>query len=132
LRNNGIAALREVGRAQDTASVLDAAARARTAVGAEVASAQTTRGTRRFSDAQLAAAARASSVIACECPRHLADLIAQVSAFEVYSDSCASRNAEDALLHRYLGDVAASARQLYETALERLAEAEGLSLRENG
>jgi len=130
LRAGGIPALREVGRPQDTASVLDAAARARAAAGVAVASApQPARTARRFSDAQLAAAARASNVIACECPRHLADLIAQASAFEEYSDSCAARDANDALLHRYLGDVAAAARQLYETALERLAEVEGLSLR---
>lgn len=129
LRSAGIAALREVGRAQDTASVLDAAARARAPAGSDVANTQAARAPRRFSDAQLAAAARASNVVACECPRHLADLIAQVSAFEEYSDTCAARSANDALLHRYLGDVANAARQLFETALERLAEVEGLALR---
>ncbi len=82
---------------------------------------------RRFSQAQLAALANVSSTIECECPHHLADLVADLTAFEIYSANCASRDDEDAALHRYLHQTTAQARVLIEKALQRVAEAEGLS-----
>jgi DNA-binding transcriptional MerR regulator len=82
---------------------------------------------RRFSQEQLAALANASSAIECECPHHLAELVADLTAFEIYSATCANRNNEDAALHRYLHQTTAQARVLIERALERVAEAEGLS-----
>lgn len=81
---------------------------------------------RRFSQEQLAALANVSSTIDCECPKHLAQLVSDLSAFEVYSANCANRNAEDAALHHYLHRATAQARSLIEAALERVAEAEGL------
>ena len=80
---------------------------------------------RRYSDQKLDAMSQRSSTIQCECPRHLSDLITQLAAFENYSDGCESRSPEDALLHRYLGDVSNRARVMFETALERLARDEG-------
>jgi len=82
--------------------------------------------TRRFSPRQLANLASACSGIECECTRHLAQLISDLSAFEIYSDRCANRDDDDAAMHRYLHRVTAEARSLVELALERLAEAEGL------
>lgn len=82
---------------------------------------------RRFSQEQLAALANVSSDIECECPHHLAELVGDLTAFEIYSANCASRNDEDAALHRYLHQTTAQARVLIEKALQRLAEAEGLS-----
>lgn len=82
---------------------------------------------RRFSQEQLAALANVSSTIECECPHHLADLVADLTAFEIYSANCASRNDEDAALHRYLHQTTAHARVMIERALERVVEAEGLS-----
>lgn len=82
---------------------------------------------RRFSPQQLANLAAAQSEVECECPRHLAQLVSDLSAFEVYSDRCASRDDEDAALHRYLHRTTAEARALLETALQKVAEAEGLS-----
>ncbi len=79
----------------------------------------------RYSDEVLARIGRRSSVLACECPRHVAELILQLSAFEQYSDACVSRSPSDAALHRYLGDVSSRARALFETALERIAREEG-------
>ena len=76
------------------------------------------RAPRRFSDAEMSALAGNSSIVACECPKHLAQIIAQISLFESYSDECASDTPEDALLHRYLGDVSSRARELFEQALE--------------
>lgn len=82
---------------------------------------------RRFSPQQLANLASARNDIDCECPRHLAQLVSALSAFEIYSDRCANRDDEDAALHRYLHRTTAEARALVETALQRVADAEGLS-----
>jgi DNA-binding transcriptional MerR regulator len=79
---------------------------------------------RRYSDDALASIAGRSTTIACECPRHLADLIQQLSSFEQYSDDCMSRTPADAALHRYLGEVANRARAMFELALERVAREE--------
>ncbi len=79
---------------------------------------------RRYSDENLAAIAGRSSTIACECPRHLADLIRQLSSFEQYSDDCMSRTPADAALHRYLAEVANRGRAMFELALERVVREE--------
>ena len=84
---------------------------------------------RRYDDATLADFAGLSSTIACECPRQVAELVAQLSGFEAYSAECASRGPRDAALHRYLEQVAGAARALFESALERVAVEEGLVLR---
>ncbi len=81
---------------------------------------------RRFSQQQLANLANISSTIECECPQHLAQLVSDLSAFEVYSAQCANRDDEDAALHRYLHQTTAEARALIEVALHKVAEAEGL------
>lgn len=83
---------------------------------------------RRFSQQQLATLANTPSSIECECPRHLAQLVKNLSAFEIYSANCASRDDEDAALHRYLHQTTAEARALIEAALERVAEAEDLAV----
>jgi hypothetical protein len=83
---------------------------------------------RRWDDAALVEFAGLSSTIACECPRHVAELLVQLMHFEAYSAACASRNADDAELHRYLRQVAASACADFETALEQLALHEGMLL----
>ena len=80
----------------------------------------------RWDDAALADFAGLSSAIACECPRHVAELLAQLSHFEAYSAECGHRNAADAQLHAYLQRVAATARASFETALEHVAVHEGL------
>jgi DNA-binding transcriptional MerR regulator len=83
---------------------------------------------RRFDDQALAVLAAASNSIDCECPRHLADILLTLNSFERYSAQCAARTPADALLHEQLHHAAGSARMLLETALERLARAEGLPL----
>ena len=82
--------------------------------------------TRRFSQQQLATLASASTAIDCECPHHLAELVSDLSAFEIYSANCANRDDDDAALHRYLHQTTAQARALIEIALEKVAEAEGI------
>jgi DNA-binding transcriptional MerR regulator len=81
---------------------------------------------RRFNNQQLTNLAQASTAIDCECPHHLAQLVGDLTAFEVYSANCANRDAEDAALHRYLHQTTAQARELIEIALERVAQAEDI------
>lgn len=83
---------------------------------------------RRFNDDVLAAVTNASTILQCECPRHLADLLLMTGSFERYSAQCASRNEADAQLHKELEHAAGLARTVLEAAMERLARAEGLSL----
>lgn len=84
--------------------------------------------TRRWDDAALAVFAGRSSTIACECPRHVAELLVQLSHFEAYSAECEHRSATDAELHAYLRQVAAASRARFEAALEHVALHEGLML----
>lgn len=81
---------------------------------------------RRWDDAALADMAGLSSTIACECPQHVAELLMRLSRFEAYSAECAQLSAADAELHAWLGQIAGQARASFETALERIAEHEGL------
>ncbi len=83
---------------------------------------------RRYDDAALADFAGLSSTIACECPRHVAEILVQLSHFEAYSDQCQHLSAADAALHAYLGQVTGAARSMFESALERVAIQEGLVL----
>ncbi|MFO1311048.1 MAG: MerR family transcriptional regulator [Burkholderiales bacterium] len=82
----------------------------------------------RFDDASLARLAQSLTTLHCECPRHLADLLLGLGAFERYSAGCAHRSPADAVLHRYLQEVAAGARVRLEEALVRVARAEGMAL----
>jgi MerR family transcriptional regulator, light-induced transcriptional regulator len=79
---------------------------------------------RRYADDTLTSMANASVTIACECPRHLADLIMQLSAFERYSNECMARTPADAFLHGYLANVSGRAREMFELALARLEREE--------
>ena len=83
---------------------------------------------RRWDDAALADFAGRSSTMACECPRHVAELLVQLSHFEAYSAECEHRSAADAELHAYLRRVAADSRARFEAALEHVALHEGLVL----
>jgi DNA-binding NarL/FixJ family response regulator len=83
---------------------------------------------RRLDEQALAILATAPNSINCECPRHLADILMMLGSFERYSQQCAARHADDAALHEELSNSAGQARVLLETALERLARADGLPL----
>ena len=83
---------------------------------------------RRFTDKQLAAASQVSTVVDCECPQHLANLLTSLAAFEQYSAECESRNAEDEALHRFLHETTAQTRSMMEEALQRVIEVEGIEL----
>jgi DNA-binding transcriptional MerR regulator len=83
---------------------------------------------RKYSDETLQRVASSPNKVLCECPRHVAELIAQLASFEQYSQECLNKSAEDAHLHAYLSSVSGSARALFEKALDMLAEHENLSL----
>jgi DNA-binding transcriptional MerR regulator len=83
---------------------------------------------RRYDDATLAQLATMSSTVKCECPRHLAELIANLSAFERYSNECESRSPRDAALHAFLHATASHARHMIEDALGHVIELEDIKL----
>ena len=83
---------------------------------------------RQFSDDDLMTLAEMPSSVACECPRHLAEILLQLGAFERYSSDCQSRSPADAALHQHLTQLAGTARSLFEQALQRVMVDEGLVL----
>lgn len=85
---------------------------------------------RKYSDDTLRRVAGISTNVLCECPKHVAELIAQLASFEAYSQECLNKNSEDAHLHSYLRAISGSARSLFENALEKIAQHEGIDLRE--
>ena len=86
---------------------------------------------RKYSDDTLRRVAGISTNVLCECPKHVAELIAQLASFEAYSQECLNKNTEDAHLHSYLRAISGSARSLFEKALEKIAQHEGIDLRES-
>ena len=86
---------------------------------------------RKYSEETLSRVASISTQVLCECPRHVAELISQLASFEEYSEACLNKNAEDAHLHAYLRSISGSARSLFENALEKIAQHEGIDLRED-
>lgn len=85
---------------------------------------------RKYSDQTLAKVAGISTNVLCECPRHVAELIAQLANFEQYSQECLNNSQEDAHLHAQLSAVSGTARAMFERALEMVAEHEGIPLQQ--
>lgn len=81
---------------------------------------------RRYSDSELVSLAETPSKVACECPRHLAEIVTLLVGFEHYSAECVSRDRKDAALHRHLREVTSVARTMFEQALARVVIDEGL------
>lgn len=83
---------------------------------------------RKYDDETLARVAMQSTVIKCECPRHLTELISGLAAFERYSTECESRSPADAELHTFLNITASRARVMIENALSRVIETENIKI----
>jgi len=83
---------------------------------------------KKYSDETLARVANISTAVLCECPRHVAELLAQLSSFEQYSQECVNKNSADQQLHEHLTEVSGQARALFEHALELIAAHEGIAL----
>jgi len=82
--------------------------------------------TRQFSSAELSRLGAQTSAVACECPRHIANLVRDLQAFEDYTLACEAATPADAALHREVYDVIARARALTEDALAIVATEERL------
>lgn len=67
------------------------------------------------------------SSVFCECPRQLAQLLINITAFEGYSAQCANRDSNDVLIHQRLQRDAATVRCLLEDSLDELLRYEGIS-----
>ena len=85
---------------------------------------------RRFGDEALARLAEMPSPVGCECLRHMAEIVAQLASFERYSQDCIATGPVDAALHRHLGHTAGAARTMFEQALQRVVDDEGLAFRD--
>lgn len=83
---------------------------------------------RRFSDESLVRLMQMPSPVACECLRHMAEIVAQLAGFERYSQDCISTGPADAGLHRHLIRTAGAARTMFEQALQRVVDDERLEL----
>jgi MerR family transcriptional regulator, light-induced transcriptional regulator len=121
LRAAGVAVRREPISGKELASLIVAS---RPIAAAFSGSAQTK--SRLYSDAELVALTEIPSLVDCECPRHLAEIVTLLVGFELYSTQCAARNQKDAGLHRHLHEVTSAARSMLEQALARVVVEEGL------
>jgi len=83
---------------------------------------------RMFSDEMLSRLSTMQSSVACECLRHMSEVVSQLAGFERYSRECVSVGPADAALHRHLSRVAGSARAMFEQALQRAMSERGLEL----
>ncbi len=81
-----------------------------------------------FSDPDLGRLREVDSAVDCECPNHMAQLVAGLVAFEEYSRDCESRDARDAELHAHLHRETGRARAIMERALLHLCQEEGIEL----
>ncbi len=83
---------------------------------------------RRYDDVQLASLQEIRSVVQCECPNQVADLVLALAAFEQYSRECQNRNAADARIHAMLARATGHSRALMEAALGELCVFEKIDL----
>ena len=75
---------------------------------------------RRFDAKALAEMAGRAPSLACECTRHVAEIILQLARFERYSTECATASPTDLALHRHVTGLTGVARTLLEQGLQRL------------
>lgn len=81
---------------------------------------------RRYDEMQLAALQDVRSVVDCECPNQVADLVLALNAFENYSAQCQNRNEKDAQIHRMLARVTGHARAVMEYAMKEICAFENI------
>ena len=83
---------------------------------------------RRYSNKQLDELSRHSSLLQCECPQHLSDLIKSLVAFEIYSAECENKNSDDAKVHAFLHATTAQSRAILEDALAHVIGHENITI----
>lgn len=69
-----------------------------------------------------------STAVKCDCPRHLADLVLGLDAFEQYTLECESLNQDDVALHMRLHEATEKARTIIDSALRHVLKSEGLDV----
>lgn len=74
-----------------------------------------------FSDTQLSDIEQKKTMLSCECPPHIVELIRKLSAFEEYSRGCEIENENEAVVHACVYAYSAQARHLMEKALLAVA-----------
>lgn len=78
----------------------------------------------RYTPAELRELATRSTVVQCECPEHLVEIVSKLNAFEAYSRDCQSANRADAALHMLLYGATAQVRRIMEDMLASVVEAD--------
>ena len=127
LREAGMAVRREPLAGRDVSRWVRGARAARAAAPPAASSAWRIE-PRAFDDPALARLIETPSPVACECLRHMAEIVAQLAAFERYSLECTSTGPADAELHRHLARTAGASRTLFEQALRQVVVDAGLAL----
>lgn len=82
----------------------------------------------RYSSDQLGQLLEISSVVQCECPNHLSQIVSSLQAFEEYSKHCENKNEADRQVHALLYKYTAAARAVMEEALGALVKHENITL----
>jgi DNA-binding transcriptional MerR regulator len=77
---------------------------------------------RLFDEMKLSQASKLQSVLDCECPKHIVELVRALANFEEYSASCSVENWQDASIHACLYAYTGQARWLMEKALMLITE----------
>jgi len=72
-----------------------------------------------------------ASVLECECPKHLAVILAKVREFQVYEQNCMQRSEEDRETHEWLYQAAINLDQMLSATIIQLARLEGMVDSEN-
>jgi DNA-binding transcriptional MerR regulator len=82
-----------------------------------------------FSNEALAYLSQIDNNVLCECPQHLAQILEQLTSFELYSLHCLSLSPKDEALHACLHRVAYTCRAMFEQSLLQIVQHEGLNMK---
>ena len=66
------------------------------------------------------------SALACECPRHLVDILAKVREFQQYELKCQNSSEKDRATHEWLYQAAINIDQMLSATIIQLARLEGM------
>lgn len=79
-----------------------------------------------FSTDELIAAGKLKSLLDCECPRHIVNILQSLNQFEEYSTQCSVENWQDAAVHACIYAYTNQARHLMEKALKSIIDERGV------
>lgn len=71
------------------------------------------------------------SDLACECPRHLVEILAKVREFQQYEIKCQNSSEKDRAIHEWLYQAAVNIDQMLSVTIIQLARLEGMIDEEN-